>query len=159
MFVCTELGGELMRRRLLMDIVIEKEEMKNMKLIKTIICNGNDMTWNINLDDDGNAFSCTEIVISLSKASYSSYTGIGFNGIAWSSDKAIKIWYGDSGKDGCIWIECVGGGIVRYIANLGAVTSMRLNRYALNDSDEINQIQFRLPGAPAEGETIEIYGR
>ena len=150
----------MLHRRLMMLLGQEEAEIKNMKLIKTITCNGNDTTWNINLDDDGNAFSCTEIVISLSKAqSYSSYTGIGLNGIAWSSDKAIKIWYGDSAKDGCIWIECVGGGIVRYIANLGTLTTMRLKCDALNGSDEINQIQFRLPSAPAEGETIEIYGR
>ncbi len=147
------------RRRIMLMSGQEVEEMKNMKLIKTITCNGNDASWNINLDDDGNAFSCTEIVISLSKASYSSYTGIGLNGIFWSNDKAIKIWYGDHGKEGCMWIECVGGGIIRYIANFGVLTTMRLKCDALNGSDEINQISFRLPSAPDEGETIHIYGR
>lgn len=134
-------------------------DMEDMRLLKTIICDGNNSVWIVNEDESGESFSCSEIMIFVSKASFGGYTGIGLNGNNWSSGNAIKIWTGATNIEGCFWIECVGGGMCRYLANIGNYFNMRIHSNALAGSDKIREVQFRVSTAPAEGETIRIYGR
>ncbi len=134
-------------------------DMEDMRLLKTIICDGNNSAWIVNEDESGESFSCSEIMIFVSKASFGGYTGIGLNGNHWSSDKAIKTWLVANNVVGCFWIECVGGGMCRYLANIGNYFNMSIYSYALAGSDKIREVRFRVATAPAEGETIIIYGR
>lgn len=138
---------------------MEEAYMEDMRLLKTIICDGEASMWEINADDNGQAFSCSEIMIFVSKASFGSYTGIGLNGNAWSSNNAIKIWTGGTNVAGCFWIECVGGVICRYLANIGNYFNMSISSSVLDGSDKIREVRFRVATTPAEGETIKIYGR
>ena len=134
-------------------------DMEDMRLLKTIICDGNNSVWIVNENESGESFSCSEIMIFVSKASFGGYTGIGLNGDAWSSSNSIKIWTGATNTEGCFWIECVGGGMCRCLANIGNYFNMRISSDALAGSDKIREVQFRVATVPAEGETIKIYGR
>ena len=149
----------MMRRRMLMMMHKGETDMEYMRLLKTIICDGNNSAWIVNEDESGGSFSCSEIMIFVSKASFGGYTGIGLNGNHWSSNNAIKTWLAANNVGGCFWIECVGGGMCRYLANIGNYFNMSIYSYALAGSDKIREVRFRVATAPAEGETIIIYGR
>ena len=134
-------------------------DMEDMRLLKTIICDGNNSVWAVNEDESGESFSCSEIMIFVSKESFGGYTGIGLNGNSWASSNAIKTWITVNNVGGCFWIECVGGGMCRCLANIGNYFNMGIYSDALSGSDKIREVQFRVATAPAEGEKIRIYGR